>query len=132
MNYDVKRIARLYERVYSTKPNTKEREAELAKLSDEDNAALYDYSVGLLSGRIKKSGGNAEMEKEQRSYEWYKKKMDEADIGNMKIISQFSFECPALYQSYRERYMKEQDEQRALRNRQLGENKHKNKPYSMR
>ncbi|NBH15023.1 hypothetical protein D3Z36_12765 [Lachnospiraceae bacterium] len=129
---DYVKMEQIYNRVYSTPPNSPERAARLAELSEEDNAALYDYSVGLLSGRIKKNGGNAEMEKEQRSYEWYKKKMEEADIGNMKIISQFSFDCPALYQSYRERYMKEQDEQRALRNRQLGENKHRNKPYSMR
>lgn len=129
---DYVKMEQIYNRVYSTLPNSPERAARLAELSEEDNAALYDYSVGLLSGRIKKNGGNAEMEKEQRSYEWYKKKMDEADIGNMKIISQFSFDCPALYQSYRERYMKEQDEQRELRNRQLGESKHKNKPYSMR
>jgi len=117
MDYNPKRIARLYERVYSKPPNSKEREAELAKLSDEDNAALYDYSVGLLSGRIKKT--EVEEMAKQRNYEWYKKMMDSSESGAMRAVSQFSFDCPALYAEYRNRYKAEQDEERRKHNYRL-------------
>lgn len=118
MNYDIKRIARLYERVYSTKPNSKEREAELSKLSDEDNAALYDYSVGLLSGRIKKVEAIEEMAG-QRNYEWYKKKMSSEASGTMQELSQFAFDCPELYKQYRQQYQAEKDEERRKHNYKL-------------
>ncbi len=72
MNYDVNRIAGICDRIYSkTKPRSPERTAELEKLSEADMAALYDYDVGVLSGRIKKVEVKEEMAAGQKSYEWY-------------------------------------------------------------
>lgn len=116
MDYD--RMGKIYNYVYSAPKNSPERVARLAELSETDRQALYDYDMGLLSGRIKKSEVEP-MAAQQRSYEWYKKKMDEADTGNMRIVSKFALDCPELYKQYRERYQQEQDEQRRINNRKI-------------
>lgn len=100
-------------------------------MSEEDNVALYDYSVGLLLGRIKKVEVE-EVAARQKNYEWYKKKMDSDAKGTMWEVSQFAMTSPELYRQYKERYDKEQDEERALHNRRLTENTFKNKLYSLR
>ncbi len=128
MNYDAKRISRLYEKVYNTPPNSPERIAALEKLSESDRTALFDYSNGLLSGRIKiEKTEVSEMEAGTKSYEWYKEKMNSNESGTMKEVSQFAMQCPELYQQYRKRHQQELDRERESRNRKLGESKHKNK-----
>lgn len=54
MKRDYSYMKKIYDYVYSTPANSPERLARLAELSEEDSAALYDFDVGLLSGRIKK------------------------------------------------------------------------------
>ncbi len=132
MNYDVNRIARIYDKVYSTKPNSPERTAALEKLSESDGENLFDYDMGIRSGRIKKMEVKEEMAAGQKSYEWYVSKMNSGESGTVQEVSQFAMQCPELYQQYRERHQKELRQEQTLKNRRLGENKHKNKPYSMR
>ncbi len=132
MNYDVNRIARIYDKVYSTKPNSPERTAALEKLSEIDRENLFDYDMGVRSGRIKKVEVKEDMAAGQKSYEWYVSKMNSDESGTMQEVSQFAMQCPELYQQYRERHQQELRKEQALKNRRLGENKHKNKPYSMR
>ena len=66
------------------------------------------------------------------TYAQFKKKSDSGKRGVMQELSQFAKESPELYQQYRERYHKEQDEQAKLHNRRLTENTFKNKPFSIR
>jgi len=132
MIYDVNRIASLCDRIYSTtKARSPERTAALEKLSEADREAMYDYDMGVLSGRIKKVEVKEEMATGQKSYEWYVSKMNSDQSGTMQEVSQFAMQCPELYQQYRERHQQELRQEQALKNRRLGENKHKNKPYSM-
>lgn len=118
MNYDVGRIARIYNYVFSTPRNSPERTARLEALSEADQEALYDYDMGIRSGRIKKAEVIEEMAKE-RNYEWYKAKMNSEASGTMQEVSQFAFDCPALYTEYRNRYKAEQDEERRKHNYKL-------------
>lgn len=129
MNYDCEQIARIRQKIFnSTEPNSPERERMMGKLSEPDLEALYRLDMDIRTGRIKESEVR-EMAAE-RDYSWYKKKMDEADTGNMGIISKFALDCPELYQQYRKRYQQEQSEEIRLRNRKMDENPHKNKPCS--
>ena len=131
MNYNINRIARLYDNVYSTKPNSPERTAALAKLSESDQEALFDFDMGIRSGRITKPK-NYEQEGKTMTYQQYKNKMESDEKGTMQEVSQFAMKSPELYRQYKERYDKEQDKERALHNRRLTENTFKNKPYSFR
>lgn len=128
MNYDVDRMAKIYNHVFSTPRNSPERTARLEALSEADQEALYDYDMGIRSGRIKEVEVKEEMAKE-RNYEWYKKMMESDESGTMQKVSQFAFECPALYAQYREKRQQELEQERRLHNRRLDENKHKNKVY---
>ncbi len=94
MNYDVNRIARIYDKVYSTKPNSPERTAALEKLSEIDRENLFDYDMGVRSGRIKKTEVKEEMAAGQKSYEWYVSKMNSDESGTMQEVSQFAMQYP--------------------------------------
>lgn len=132
MNYDVNRIARIYDKVYSTKPNSPERTAALAKLSESDQEALFDFDMGIRSGRIAKQKNYEQEENGSMTYEQYKTKMESEERGTMLEVSQFAINSPELYQQYKKRYDEEQSKEMALHNRRLTENTFKNKPYSMR
>ncbi|MDE7200874.1 MAG: hypothetical protein K2O91_02980 [Lachnospiraceae bacterium] len=132
MNYNINRIARLYDNVYSTKPNSPERTAALARLFESDQEALFDFDMGIRSGRITKPKNYEQEENGSMTYEQYKNKIGSDKSGTMQEVSQFAMKSPELYRQYKERYDKEQDEERALHNRRLTENTFKNKPYSFR
>ena len=117
--------------VFSSPPNSPERTAALAKLSESDQEALFDFDMGIRSGRITKPK-NYEQEGKTMTYQQYKNKTESDEKGTMQEVSQFAMKSPELYRQYKERYDKEQDEERALHNRRLTENTFKNKPYSLR
>lgn len=119
MNYDVDRMARIYNHVFSTPRNSPERTARLEALSEADQEALFDYSNGILSGRIKQNKAEVEEMAGQRNYEWYKKKMSSEASGTMQELSQFAFDCPELYKQYRQQYQAEKDEERRKHNYKL-------------
>lgn len=127
---DYTRIAKVHKKVFRTKENSPERERAVATLSEADRAAVFDYDMGVRSGRIKPVKVDEREENESMTYEQFKKKMSGDYKGQLREISKFAQDNPELYQQYRERYHKEESEQMWLHNRQLIENKHKNKPYS--
>ena len=129
---DYKRISKLHHKIFSTPQNSREREQAMSVLSDADRAAVYDYDMGRSSGRIKEIEINEQEENGNMTYEQYANKMESDKKGTIQEISQFAMKSPETYRQYREQYMKEQQEELALRNRQLTENTFKNKPYSMR
>lgn len=129
---DYARIAKLHSKVFSTPRNSLEREQAYSALSEADRAAVFDYDMGIRSGRIKAVNINEQEESENMTYETFKWKSDSGERGTLRELSKFAKESPELYQQYRERYHKEQDGQRKLHNRRLTENTFKNKPFSIR
>lgn len=126
------RIAELHNKVFSTPRNSPEREKAYSALSEVDRTAVFDYDMGIRSGRIKAVNINEQEENETMTYETFKRKSDSGERGTLRELSKFAKESPELYQQYRERYHKEQGEQQRLHNRRLTENTFKNKPYSIR
>lgn len=129
---DYTRIARLHSKVFSTPRNSPEREQAYSALSEADRAAVFDYDMGIRSGRIKALNINEQEERENMTYKTFKRKSDSSEKGTLRELSKFAKESPELYQQYRERYHREQDEQQKLHNRRLTESTFKNKPYSFR
>ena len=132
MNYNINRIAKLHNKVFSTPRNSPERERAYSALSEADRAAVYDYDIGCKSGRIKEIKVSEQEENGSMTYQQYKTKMESNERGTMQEVSQFAMKSPETYQKYRERYMKAQSEEQALKNRRLTESTFKSKPYSMR
>ena len=126
------RIAELHNKVFSTPRNSPEREKAYSALSEVDRTAVFDYDMGIRSGRIKAVNINEQEENETMTYEQFVKKSESGENGTLRELSKFAKESPELYQQYRERYHKEQGEQQRLHNRRLTENTFKNKPYSIR
>lgn len=100
MNYN--HMARLHEYVYSTLPNSTERERRLNELSEADQAALYDYSVGLLSGRIKKSDYEQEADNMLTFQEW-KKIENSKSLKDMNKVIDFKTQYPLIASEYQQR-----------------------------
>ena len=129
---DYTRIARLHNKVFSTPRNSPEREQAYSALSEADRAAVFDYDMGIRSRRIKAVNINEQEERENMTYETFKRKSESGEKGTLRELSKFAKESPELYQQYRERHHREQDEQQKLHNRRLTESTFKNKPYSFR
>lgn len=105
--YDVEHMEQIYKYVYSTPAHSPERISRLAELSEEDSKALFDYDMGLLSGRIKKPAvQNKESEdkamnavKEIKNYEDFKTLWNKLDYHSLRVLHQRD---PKLYESYKE------------------------------
>lgn len=129
---DYTRIAKLHSKVFSTPRDSPEREQAYSALSEADKAAVFDYDMGIRSGRIKAVNINEQEENGTMTYEQFKQKSESDEKGVMQELSQFAIKCPETYSKYRERYQQEKDEQTRLHNRRLTENTFKNKPFSIR
>ena len=113
MKRDYSYMKKIYDYVYSTPANSPERLARLAELSEEDSAALYDFDMGTLSGRIKKSKNQVQEsevstmneEKKIRNYEDYKNALGRSSC--YKALVEFKRSNPALYAHYQEKLEKE-------------------------
>ncbi len=115
---DYTRIAKLHNKVFSTPQGSREREQAINSLSDSERKAVFSLEEGYMLGRITR--------------EQFVKKSESGEKGTLRELSKFAKESQELYQQYRERYHREQDEQTRLHNRRLTENTFKNKPYSFR
>ena len=131
---DYARIAKLHNKVFSTPRNSPERERAINSLSDEERRAVFKLEEDYMLGRItrKEIAEMAQKGNGTMTYEQFVKKSESDEKGTMQELSQFAMKSPELYQQYRERYHREQDEQTRLHNRRLTENTFKNKPYSFR
>lgn len=110
---DYSRMAKLHDYVYSTPANSPEREWRLNELNDADQAALYDYAVGLLSGRIKPEQ-QYEYHQEQKgsenmTYKKWKEVNKSSDLRDMNAAIDFRVQYPALENEYRQRQKAEQE-----------------------
>ena len=118
---DYTRIARLHNKVLSTPRDSPEREQAYSVLSEADRAAVFDYDMGIRSGRIKAVNINEQEESGNMTYEQFKQKSDSNKRGVMRELSQFAMKSPELYRQYREKWQAERSEQQRLHNRRLME-----------
>lgn len=112
MEYDYERMARLHSYVYSAPADSAERERRLNELNDADQAALYDYAVGLLSGRIKPEQQyeyhQEEKGSENMTYKKWKEVNKSNDLRDMNVAIDFRVQHPALENEYKQRQKAEQ------------------------
>lgn len=104
-------MKRIRDYVFSTPRNSPERERRLAEISEEDSAKLYDFDIGLLSGRIKRpenqnneseeSGMNKE-KKTITNYEDFKKALLRS--ASYRTLCEFKQSNPELYKKYIEKW----------------------------
>lgn len=102
-------MKKVHDYVFSTPPNSPERERRLAEIDKEDDEKLWDFHSGLLSGRIKKPEAiNKEsevngMNKEKKiaSYEDFKKALTRT--GSYKTLCEFKRNNPETYKRYLEK-----------------------------
>ncbi|MCQ4775012.1 hypothetical protein NE634_14950 [Lacrimispora saccharolytica] len=66
------------------------------------------------------------------NYEKFKEAMNREDYSGMNEISAFALEQPERYERFREKWRSEFDEKIRCHNRDLTEEKFKNKPYMLR
>ena len=113
---------------------SRERARAISALSEADRTAVFNLERDYMLGRItrKEIAEMAQKENRTMTYEQFVKKSESGEKGTLRELSKFAKESPELYQQYRERYHREQDEQTRLHNRRLTENTFKNKPYSVR
>lgn len=104
---DYNRMAQLHDYVYSTPADSPEREKRLAELSETDQAALYDYKVGLLSGRIKKSDYQQEDDGMLSFKEW-KRIENSGSLKEMNRIIEFKMQYPLIASEYQHRKAEEE------------------------
>lgn len=128
------RIAKLHTKVFSTPQFSKERERAISALSEADRAAVFNLERDYMAGRITREqiAEMAQKEGETMTYQEFKEKTDSGTKGVLQEISKFAMESPEVYQQYRERYHREQDEQTRLHNMRITENTFKNRPFSIR
>ena len=128
------RIAELHNKVFSMPHGSREREQAYSELSESDRTVVFNLEKDYMLGRItrKEIAEMAQKENGTMTYEQFVKKSESGEKGTLRELSKFAKESPELYQQYRERYHKEQDEQAKLHNRRLTENTFKNKPFSIR
>ncbi|GFI65875.1 hypothetical protein IMSAG185_01481 [Lachnospiraceae bacterium] len=128
------KIAKLHTKVFSTPQFSKERERAISALSEADRAAVFNLERDYMAGRITREqiAEMAQKEGETMTYQEFKEKTDSGTKGVLQEISKFAMESPEVYQQYRERYHREQDEAQQRHNRRLTEATFTNKPYSFR
>ena len=109
---DYSRMARLHDYVYSTPANSSEREKRLNELSDADQEQLYDYKVGLLSGRIKPEQHNEYQQEQKGNEEMTFKQWKEVNRKNtieaMNAAVDFKVNHPDIESRYRQRQQEEE------------------------
>lgn len=111
MNYE--RMAKLHDYVYSTPSNSPEREQRIAELSEVDQEALYDYKIGLLSGRIKKSDYKQEADNMLTFQEW-KKIQRGSSLKEMSVAVDFKKQYPLIDKEYQQRKETEEKKRREI------------------
>ena len=100
---DFDRMGRLYDYVYSTPMDSPERERRIEELSDTDQAELYDYAVGILSGRISRTESKEDKKMDIMSYEEWKKlnrRVQARERGAGTEMMNFELAHPSTVQRY--------------------------------
>lgn len=102
---NLERMGRLYNYVFSTKPDSEEREQRLNELSETDREQLWDYWSGCLSGRIKRAEESEDknMDTTNMSYEEWKrlnKEVQSRSRGAGAKMMKFEVAHPTTAQRY--------------------------------
>lgn len=110
---DYGKMARLHDYVYSTPANSPEREKRLAELSDSEQEQLYDYAVGLLSGRIKPEQYHEHQQQQQKgnekmTYKEWKEANRRNSVEAMNAAIDFKVNHPDIDSRYRQRQQEEE------------------------
>lgn len=105
---NIERMERLYNYVFSTKPDSEEREQRLNELSETDREQLLDYWSGCLSGRIKRAEEREEriMDTTNMSYEEWRrldKQVQTMSKGASARMLKFEIAHPTTAQRYMQR-----------------------------
>ncbi len=100
---EYKRLYQLYLYVFSTPPDSEEREKRLAEISDEDSEKLWDFYSGLCSGRIKPENINKESEESSMTYQQWRAATKSNSWQNRGKLSDFERENPTTAQAYKKR-----------------------------
>lgn len=110
-------MKKIHDFVFSSPPNSEERERRLASISKADDDKLWDFHCGLLSGRIKRpeepkeeSGANSMNVydgkiKKIENYEDYKRAL--VRTGTYQSLLELKRSDPARYERYQERMERE-------------------------
>lgn len=97
-------MMKVYSYISSSPPDTLERERRLAEISKEDNEKLWDFYVGLCSGRIKKPETiNKESEEGNMTYQEWKVATTRSFWRNQGEISNFERQNPMTAREYKKR-----------------------------
>lgn len=106
-------MKKVYDYVFSVPPNSLERERRLAEISKEDNEKLWDFYVGLCSGRIKKPETiNKESEERNMTYQEWKVATTRSFWRNRGEISNFEHQNPMTAREYK-RQLEEEKKKRS-------------------
>lgn len=105
---DYERISKIYHYVYDTPADSPEREKRLSELSDSDSEALYDFTIGLMSGRIKESDiSNVQKGDGNMTYREYRVLKNRGNYLDETKVYGFEKENPELATSYMNRMLQD-------------------------
>lgn len=93
---DYARIAKIHDEIFSTPPNSKERMEKLEKLSEADRERLFDFDMGLYSGRTKKPKNYEQEENGTMTYEQFVKKSESDEKGGNARTITICYEIPGV------------------------------------
>lgn len=97
-------MMKVYSYISSSPPNSPEREKRLAEIGEEDSSKLWDFYVGLCSGRIKKPETiNKESEAGNMTYQEWKVVATRNFWRNQGEISNFERQNPTMAREYKKR-----------------------------
>lgn len=119
MDKKTAQAARLYNKVFSTPRKSPERDKIVDALTDAELSALREYTLGVMSGKIKHNINDVELEDTNMSYKEFRDISSSDESGVMRKLSAFALENPTKYAEYREKYQAEQDSQLRLHNRRM-------------
>lgn len=112
---DYRRINKIYHYVYDTPADSQEREKRLSELSDSDSEALYDFTIGLMSGRIRESDiSNVQKGDGNMTYKEYRTLKNRASYFDETKVFRFEKENPELATSYMSRMLRDVEKKRKI------------------
>ncbi len=118
--YNIKRMSKLYNQIFSTPKGSAERDRLAEGLSDEDSHSLYEYICDVSAGKIKHDTDDVGQEESGvMPYSEFKKLSDSGENGAMMTLSKLAMKSPEKYATYREKYQAERSEMLRQHNRRI-------------
>lgn len=105
-----RRIARLYNKVFSTPPNSPERTRALAALSDEDNEKITTYHIALVNGNTQEIS----FPEQEMSYQEYVRLKRDRAAWNQVKVGEFERKHPDTAMEYQQRSIRDAKRRREI------------------